>query len=53
MYRRRVLSFFSTKKKPATAGEAEGWIHNAARESREYSRPWGGVVPGRRSIQQS
>ena len=57
MHRHKVLSFFSTKKNPAPAGEDEGCINPAARESpmqvsiglvpspdSEYSHPRDGVV---------
>ncbi len=59
-------SFFSTKNNPAPAGDEEGRMILAARESeiyftmaslsgaeREYSLPLGGDVPGNKSIAQS
>ena len=66
MQGRSVLSFFSTKKKPAPAGDEEGRMMPAARPSliyvsiaplsgtdREYRRPLGGVAPGWRLMAQS
>ena len=62
----RDLSFLPTKKKPAPAGDEEGRMIPAAKEDRmyssmacrsgaerEYKRPLGDEVPGRRSMAQS
>ncbi len=66
MQGRREPSFFPTKKNPAPAGEEEGRMSPAARESEiyfsmaslsgaesEYNMPLGGDIPGTRSIAQS
>ncbi len=66
MQGRREPSFFFTKKNPAPAGEEEGRMRPAFKDSliylsmaslsgpdREYKRPLGGEVPGRRSMAQS
>ncbi len=66
MQGRREPSFFPTKKNPAPAGEEEGRMSPAARESEiyfsmaslsgtesEYNLPLGGDIPGTRSMAQS
>ena len=66
MQGRRAPSFLLTKKNPAPAGDDDGRIRPEARHSpmylsiasrsgadREKSRPLGGLVPERRSMEQS
>ncbi len=66
MQGRSEPSFFPTKKKPCPAGEEEGRMSPAARESEiyfsmaslsgtesEYNLPLGGDIPGTNSMAQS
>ncbi len=66
MQGRSEPSFFPTKKNPAPAGEEEGRMSPAARESEiyfsmaslsgtesEYNLPLGGDIPGTNSMAQS